>query len=83
MHSKSVILLQPLFPLQRLPLGIPITIAIIEKLESARRTMGRWRRWEPLFSLSPSHRAPRVLFFFLHGEASLEERATTRILTTT
>jgi len=40
--------------------------------------MGRWRRWGPPFSLSPSHRAPRVLFFFLPSEASVEERATTR-----
>ena len=27
--------------------------------------MGRGKRREPLFSLSPSHRAPRALFFFL------------------
>ena len=79
MHSKtSVILLRPLSPPQTLPLGIPIKIAIIEKIESARGTMGRWKRWEPLFSLSPSHRAPRALFFFLPREASVEERATTR-----
>ena len=82
MHSKkSVILLQPLSPPQRLPLGFPIKIAIIEKkkkIESVRGTMGRLRRWEPLFSLSPSHRAPRALFFFLPRGASVEERATTR-----
>ena len=79
MHLKtSVILLRPLSPPQTLPLGIPIKIAIIEKIESARETMGRWRRWEPLFSLSPSHRAPRALFFFLPRGASVEERATTR-----
>ena len=44
-----------LSPPQRLPLGIPIKISIIEKIESARGTMGT----------SPSHRAPRALFFFL------------------
>ena len=79
MHSKkSVILLQPLSPPQRLPLGFPIKIAIIEKNRKRGGTMGRWRRWEPLFSLSRSHRAPRALFFFLPRGASVEERATTR-----
>ena len=79
MHSKkSVILLQPLFPPQRLSLGFPIKIAIIEKIERSRGTMGRWKRWESLFSLSPSHRAPRALFFLLPRGASVEESATTR-----
>ena len=69
-----------LSPPQRLPLGIPIKISIIEKIESARGTMGRGKRREPLFSLPPSHRAPRALFFFSpaspqHKEASAEERA--------
>ena len=54
-----------LSPPQRPPQGIPIKIAIIEKIESARGTMGRGKRRELLFSLSPSHRAPRALFFFL------------------
>ena len=52
-----------LSPPQRLPLGIPIKIAIIEKIESAPRTMGRGKRREPLFSHPPSCRAPaRCLF---------------------
>ena len=42
-------------PPRRLPLGIPIKIAIIEKIESARGTMGRGKR--PLFSHPPFHRA--------------------------
>ena len=54
-----------LSPPQRLPLGIPIKIAIIEKIERAPRTMGRGKRREPLFFHSPSHRAPRAVFFFL------------------
>ena len=54
-----------LSPPQRLPLGIPIKIAIIEKIESAPRTMGRGKRREPLFSHPPSRRAPRAVFFFL------------------
>ena len=44
--------------------------------------MGRGKRREPLFSFSPSYRAPRALFFFLPSlpttqriEASAEERA--------
>ena len=73
------------------PAGYPhqnIKISIIEKIESARGTMGRGKRRElSLFSLPPSHRAPRALFFFLpslpttqraspqHKEASAEERA--------
>ena len=57
-----------LSPPQRLPLGILIIyikIAIIEKIESAQGTIGRGKRREPLFSLSPSHGASRALFFFL------------------
>lgn len=50
---------------QKLLLGIPIKTAIIENTESARGTMGRRKRREPIFSLFPSHRAPRALFFFL------------------
>ena len=37
----------------------------MEKIESAQETMGRGKRREPLFSLSPSHGASRALFFFL------------------
>ena len=59
-----------LSPPQRLPLGIPIKQEpmtlhqniIIEKIASARGTMGRGKR-RPLVSLPPSHRAPRVFFF--------------------
>ena len=50
-----------LTPPQRLPLGIPIKIAIIEKIESARGTMGRGKR--PLFSL-PLPIVLRALSFF-------------------
>ena len=61
-----------LSPPQRLPLGIPIKIAIIEKIERAPRTMGRGKRREPLFFHSPSHRAPRrrlrgTGIYFWHG----------------
>ena len=35
------------------------------KIGSPRGTMGRGKRREPLFSLSPSHPAPRALYFFL------------------
>ena len=41
------------------------------KIESARGTMGRGNRVEPLFSLSSSHRAPRAFFF---SPASLRHR---------
>jgi len=69
-----------LSPPQRLPLGIPMKIAIIEKQEAP------YERWEEgkggsltLFSLSPSHRAPRAPFSFFpassqHKEASAEDR---------
>ena len=58
-----------LSPPQRLPLGIPIKQEpmtlhqnnIIEKIASARGTMGRGKR-RPLVSLPPSHRAPRAFF---------------------
>jgi len=43
-----------LSPPQRLLLGIPIKLAIIGKIESARGKMGKRTRREPLFSLSPS-----------------------------
>ena len=46
------------------PAGYPHQNKIIEKIESAWGTMGRGKR-RPLFSLPPSHRAPRALFFFL------------------
>ena len=49
------------------------------KTESPRGTMGRGKRQEPLFSLSPFHRAPRAFYFFLpaslrHKEASAQKR---------
>ena len=75
-----------LSPPQRLLLGIPIKQEpmtlhqnnIIEKIASARGTMGRGKR-RPLVSLPPSHRAPRAFFSFSpaspqHKEASAEER---------
>ena len=40
------------------------------KIESAQGTMGRGKR--PLFSFSPSHRAPRALFFFLPSPPSTQ-----------
>ena len=40
--------LDKLSPPQKLPLGIPTKTAIIEKIESARGTMGRGKRREPL-----------------------------------
>ena len=49
-----------LSPPQRLPLGIPIKIAIIEKIESGQGTMGRGKRREPLpynvFKMTPNFR---------------------------
>ena len=50
-----------LSPPQRLPLGVPIKISIIEKIESARGTMGRGKR---LSSLFPLPIVPRALSFF-------------------
>ena len=47
-----------LSPSQRLPLGIPIKIAKIEKIESARGTMGRGKRREKPF---------QIKIFFLLG----------------
>ena len=66
-------------PPQRLPLGIPIKIAMHVKIESARRMMGRGKRRKPFFSLPPSHRSPALSFSFSpvalqHKEASTEER---------
>ena len=65
-----------LTPPQRLPLGIPLKIAIIEKIESARGAMGIG-----LSSLFPLPIVPRALsLFFLSSaspqnkEASAEER---------
>ena len=53
-------------PPQRLSLGIPIKIAIIEKNKKRAGDDGkREKAREPLFSLSPSHRAPRLFFFYL------------------
>ena len=71
-------------PPQRLPLGIPIKIAIIVKIESARRMMGRGKRRKPFFSLPPSHRPPALSFSFSpvslqHKEASTEERGWSRL----
>ena len=57
--------LQNFRPPRRLPLGIPIKIAITEKIESARRTMGKGKMRSFFFSLFPSYRALRALFFFL------------------
>ena len=55
-----------LSPPQRLQMDIPIKIAIIEKQEAR---CGRWEERKGgslnLCSLSPSHRAPRALFFSL------------------
>ena len=78
-HRKPV---KPLSPPQRLPLGIPIKISIIEK--NRKRAGDDGKRETALFSLPPSHRAPRALFFFLpslntkasppYKEASAEER---------
>ena len=64
-----------LSPPQRLPLGVPIKTAIMEKQKARGGTMGRGKRREPLFltslSLSPSHRTPRAFFF---SPASLRHR---------
>ena len=51
-----------LSPPQRLLLGIPIKLAIIGKIESARGKMGKGTRQEPLFSL-PLPIVPRALSF--------------------
>ena len=49
-----------LSPPQRLPLGIPIKLAVIGKIESARGTMGGGKRREPLpynaFRMAPDLR---------------------------
>ena len=71
-------------PPQRLPMGIPIKIAIIVKIESARRMMGRGKRRKPFFSLPPSHRSPALFSSFSpvslqHKEASMEERGWSRL----
>ena len=54
---------QALSPPQRLPLGIPIKIAMIEKQKA------REGRWEEVKSPAPflcsSHRLQRAFFFFL------------------
>jgi len=63
-------------PPQRLLLGIPIKIAIIEKIESARGTMGRGK---------PVPIVPRALSFSFspafpqHKEASVEERGEVKL----
>ena len=54
-------------------------IAIIVKIESARRMMGRGKRRKPFFSLPPSHRSPALSFSFSpvslqRKEASTEKR---------
>ena len=58
MRIEECVIEVDLSPPQRLLLGIPIKIAIIQKTESARGTMGRGKRQERSFSL-------RALFFFL------------------
>ena len=64
-----------LSPPRRLPLGIPMKIAIIENQEA------RCERWEvgkggglTLFSLSPSHRDPNALFFLLPSLPTTQRR---------
>ena len=54
-----------LSPPQRLPLGIPITIVIIEKNRKRAGNEGKREKAGAFFSLSPSHRAQRALFFSL------------------
>ena len=49
-------------PPQRLLLGIPMKIAIIVKIESARRMMGRGKRRKPFFSLPLPIGPQRSLF---------------------
>ena len=67
-----------LSPPQRLLLGIPIKIAIIEKIESAPRTMGRGKGGS-LSSLIPLPIVPRALSFSFspaspqHKETSTQE----------
>ena len=70
-----------LYPPQRFPMGIPISISNNGKTESAQGTMKRGKRWEKASLLcSPSHRASRAPFSFSpasplrHKEASSEER---------
>ena len=58
-------LLQNSSLLRRGPARHPNKNSNNQKIESARGTMGRGKRRELLFSFSPSHRAPRALFFFL------------------
>jgi len=53
-ENRTAILRGHLSPLQRLRLGIPIKIAIIEKIESARGTMGRGKRLALFFFLPAS-----------------------------
>ena len=63
----------------RAALGIPIKIAMIEKIESARGTMGRGKRHS-------SRADARALFFFLPSlpttqkDSSVEERASVVVL---
>ena len=57
-----------LSPSQRLPLGIPIRIAVIEKIESARGTMG-WRTTAPKTWIvkNPWNRIEPLLYYYLHN----------------
>ena len=67
--SKVWNYLHSLSPPQRLPLGIPIKIVIIEKIESAPGTMGRGKRQEPeasLFSFPFSSCPAHSLFLSPH-----------------
>ena len=53
-------------PSAEAPAGYPNKHSNNEKIESARGTREERKGGKrPLFSLSPSHRAPRAFFFFL------------------
>ena len=62
--------LPSLSPPQRLPLGSPIKIAIIEKIESAQGTMGRGKRRALFFFLPSLSTTQRGLW---GGESSLQK----------
>ena len=64
MGHADVLLTNPLSSAEA-PAGYPYKNSNNRKKERARGTMGRRKRLGPVLSLSPSHRAPRALFFFL------------------